>query len=71
MDSYHGRGVHGKLHRVTSQIKLLTISEATLGYWALNFVVSAAEGAKALHELGEHHATVCIPSPERNCSERE
>lgn len=50
--------MHGKLYRVTSQIKLLTISEATLGYWALNFVVSTAEGARALHELGEHHATV-------------
>lgn len=63
--------MHGKLYRITSQIKLLTISEATLGYWALNFVVSAAEGARALHELGKHHATVCILSPEHNCSERE
>ena len=63
--------MHGKLYRITSQIKLLTISEATLGYWALNFVVSAAEGARALHELGKHDATVCIPSPERNSAERE
>lgn len=50
--SYHGWGVHGKLYKITSQIKLLTTSEATLRYWALNRVVSAAEGAS------KHRATM-------------
>ena len=48
--SYHGWGVHGKLYKITSQIEPLTTSEATLGYWALNFVISAAEGASKHHD---------------------
>lgn len=51
-------GVCGKLYRITTQIKLLAIREATLGYLAFNFVLNAAEGARALHMLGQYHATV-------------